>query len=205
MISLRRRLLSKRFFDFSVASIALILMTPLFISISLIVFLCDNGPVFFKQERIGRNGGKFIIYKFRTMRVLISTERGVFEPGKNSRVTLVGKFLRKTKLDELPQLFNVIKGDMSIVGPRPEVSKWINEYPERWERILSIKPGITDNASIVFRNEESMLAESNDPEKTYKEIILPKKLTLYEDYVANNTFSGDLKLIFMTLNSLISK
>jgi len=108
----------------------------------------------------------------------------------------------ETKLDEIPQLVNVLKGDMSIVGPRPEVEKWVSVYPERWNIVLSIKPGITDNASIIFRNEEEILSKAENPEATYKDIILPKKLDLYEDYVRNHTFCGDLRIIFNTLLSL---
>jgi lipopolysaccharide/colanic/teichoic acid biosynthesis glycosyltransferase len=139
------------------------------------------------------------------MKVNQLSKMNSFEPGDISRITKIGNFLRRTKLDELPQLYNVLIGDMSIVGPRPEVEKWITVYPEKWKLILSVKPGLTDNASIVFRREESLLAESDDPEKTYGEIILPKKLDLSIGYVLNNSFSGDLKLIFLTLYSLIFK
>ena len=129
-------------------------------------------------------------------------EEGSFEPGDLYRVTRIGKFLRKSKLDELPQLVNILKSDMSLVGPRPEVEKWIALYPERWKRILSVPPGLTDNASIEFRNEEELLAGSGNPEKTYKETILPKKLELYEDYILNHSFTGDIKLIFKTILSI---
>ncbi len=132
------------------------------------------------------------------MRVHKPATEGTFEPGNTNRITSVGRFLRKTKIDELPQLMNVLKGEMSIVGPRPEVEKWTVFYPERWELVHSLLPGITDIASIEFHNEESLLAASDDPEKTYREIILPRKLALYEYYVHNHSFIGDMKLIVKT-------
>ena len=195
----------KRIFDFVVALFGLIILIPIFFVISFLIKFDDKGPVFFKQKRVGKSGKLFMLYKFRSMRVIESLDNGSFEPGNISRITSLGKFLRRTKLDELPQLFNVLKGDMSMVGPRPEVEKWVAAYPERWKRVLCVKPGITDNSSIVYRNEESLLAESDDPENTYKEIILPKKLDLYEEYVVNNSFLGDLKLIFKTIFSVIIK
>lgn len=195
----------KRVFDLIASFFGLLFLIPFFLIIGILIKSEDKGPVFFKQKRVGENGRLFILYKFRTMRDPVSAKEGRFEPGNISRITSVGKFLRKTKLDELPQLINVLKGDMSVVGPRPEVEKWVAIYPEKWKLVLSVKPGITDNSSIVFRNEESLLAESADPEKTYREIILPKKLDLYEDYVVNNSFFNDIKLIFKTLFFVIFK
>ena len=195
----------KRIFDFVVALFGLIILVPLFFVIGFLIKFDDKGPVFFKQKRVGKGGKLFMLYKFRSMRVPAFSEQGSFEPGNISRITSIGKFLRRTKLDELPQLFNVLKGEMSFVGPRPEVEKWVAVCPERWERVLSVKPGITDNSSIVYRSEELLLSDSEDPEKTYKEIILPKKLDFYEEYIENNSFYGDLKLIFKTLLSIIFK
>lgn len=195
----------KRTSDFFLALFGLIILSPFFILIGIFIKLDDNGPIFFKQKRVGKDGKLFMLYKFRSMRINESSGEGSFEPGNTSRVTSPGKILRKTKLDELPQLINVLKGDMSLVGPRPEIEKWIAVYPERWKRVLSVKPGLTDNSSIIYRNEESLLAESDNPEKTYKEVILPKKLDLYEDYALNNSFLGDLKLIFRTIFSVIFK
>lgn len=192
----------KRIFDFTVALIGLILLSPLFIVIGLLIKFDDRGPVFFRQVRVGRGGKVFDLYKFRSMRMSKEAENGIFEPGNSSRVTATGKFLRKTKLDELPQLINVLRGDMSIVGPRPEVPKWVETYPDKWERVLTLRPGITDNASIIYRNEERILAESSDPETTYMKDILPKKLMLYEEYVLNHSFIRDLNLIFKTLFSI---
>jgi lipopolysaccharide/colanic/teichoic acid biosynthesis glycosyltransferase len=188
----------KRLFDFIIAILGLFILSPFFLVIGLIIKLDDNGPVFFSQKRVGKSGKLFGLYKFRSMRVFEKAKDGLFEPGNVLRITPVGKFLRKTKLDELPQLYNVLKGEMSLVGPRPEVEKWVLVYPERWKLVLSILPGITDNASIEFRNEESILSTSDDPEKTYREIILPKKLDLYEYYVHNHSFIGDMKLIVRT-------
>ena len=176
----------KRIFDFVVALFGLIILVPLFFVIGFLIKFDDKGPVFFKQKRVGKGGKLFMLYKFRSMRVPAFSEQGSFEPGNISRITSIGKFLRRTKLDELPQLFNVLKGEMSFVGPRPEVEKWVAVCPERWERVLSVKPGITDNSSIVYRSEELLLSDSEDPEKTYKEIILPKKLDFYEEYIENN-------------------
>lgn len=133
------------------------------------------------------------------MKVATGKSDGSFDAGDNSRITPFGQFLRKTKLDELPQLFNVLKGDMSIVGPRPEVKHWTEVYPEKWKIVHSVKPGITDNASIEFRNEEEILAQSNDPIKAYREEILPRKLDLYVDYVNNRSFMGDIVIIFRTI------
>jgi len=181
------------------------LLTPLLIIIGLLILIDDKRPVLYKQNRVGKDGKLFVILKFRSMRVVSKSKSGTFEPGNLTRITNIGKFIRKTKIDELPQLINVLKGDMSIVGPRPEVEKWISVYPERWRKILKIKPGITDNASISFYNEEKLLSESNDPEFTYRNIILPKKLELYEDYVENNSFYGDLKLIFNTISLFINR
>ena len=130
---------------------------------------------------------------------------GSFEAGDHSRFTRVGKVLRKTKLDEVPQLFNVLKGDMSLVGPRPEIEKWVDEYPRQWAFILTVKPEITDNAAFLFRDEEDILAKAANPEKYYKEFILPQKLDIYREYVKDHSFIGDIRIIFKTLLSIIAK
>ena len=195
----------KRIFDFAIALISLIILSPFLVLIGILIKLNGYGPVLFKQMRVGKDGKLFRLYKLCTMRVSKSSEQGSFEPGDLSRITRTGRILRKAKIDELPQLINVLKGDMSLVGPRPEVEKWIAAYPERWKLVLTVKPGITDNSSVVFRNEEYHLAESDDPEKTYKDVILPKKLDLYTDYVLNNSFYGDLKILFKTLYSVLFK
>ncbi len=139
------------------------------------------------------------------MRVQKGAEKGSFDAGNASRVTHLGKLLRKNKIDELPQLWNVVKGDMSLVGPRPEVRKWVDAYPVRWAHVLTVRPGITDPASIVYRNEEEILARSSDPEKTYCEEILPHKLDLYEEYVRSRSFLGDIGILLKTMWAVFRK
>jgi len=159
--------------------------------------------VLFRQTRVGRNGKDFILNKFRTMTFSEEGSKGSFDVGNKSRVTRIGSILRKTKLDELPQLWNVFKGDMSFVGPRPEVRQWVDVYPERWARILTVKPGITDPASIYYRNEEELLALSDDPVIYYRDHILLHKLALYEDYVRTRSFCGDIYLILETIFTVL--
>jgi lipopolysaccharide/colanic/teichoic acid biosynthesis glycosyltransferase len=175
---------------------------PLFLLVALLVLWNDGRPVIFRQMRVGQNGCEFMLYKFRTMVVCPLNEKGSFGPGDTSRVTPTGYLLRKTKLDELPQLWNVIKGDMSLVGPRPEVRKWVEAYPERWAGVLTVRPGITDPASLIYRNEEELLAHSADPEAYYRDQILPHKLDIYESYVRTRTYGSDLNLMFLTIFSL---
>ncbi|MCX8148597.1 sugar transferase [Thermaurantimonas aggregans] len=189
----------KRFFDIIFSLIALcVLLIPMFI-IGILIKLDSKGSVFFVQDRIGRNFKKFKLYKFRTMVDSQKASSGLFEPGNTKRVTRIGKFLRKYKLDELPQLFNVLKGEMSLVGPRPEVEKWTNAYPDLWKKILQVKPGITDYASIKFRNEEEILKNSKEPEKTYKDEILPEKLQLNLAYVNEGNVVTDIKILLLTI------
>jgi len=197
--------MAKRAFDILLSATGLLFMLPIMILIIMTIFIDDRGPAFFKQKRIGLNMQPFTLYKFRSMTVNKSSSGGSFDPGNQSRVTRIGKLLRKTKLDELPQLFNVLKGDMSIVGPRPEVKQYIEVYPERWAIVQKVKPGITDNASIEFRDEEEILVKSQNPEKTYIEEILPRKLKFYEQYVIAHSFLGDLKIIFKTIYVILSK
>lgn len=172
---------------------------PLFVILAFAVVIDTGFPVFFLQKRVGLYGRPFYIYKFRTMTLQKDASQGSFDAGDSRRVTPVGRVLRRTKLDELPQLWNVLRGDMSLVGPRPEVQKWVDVYPERWSRVLSLRPGITDNASLEFRNEEELLAASSNPEKTYSDEVLPRKLDLYEDYVQNHSLAGDIRIIFRTI------
>ena len=193
----------KRFFDFIAALISLVLLLPLFVFLALLIRLESAGPVFFTQKRGGKNGRYFTLFKFRSMRVDRNAEKSGFEPGTSSRITNVGAFLRKTKVDEFPQLINVLKGDMAIVGPRPEVKKYIDAYPERWEKILAERPGITDPASIKFRNEEEILADAANPEKEYIEKIMPDKMAAYEEYVGNISLFGDIKIIIQTIFAVL--
>ncbi len=189
----------KRLFDLTASLAGLILLGPFLMIVGIAVGLSSGLPIFFVQERVGLRGRPFRLTKFRTMMVLKGADAGLFEPGGRSRVTPFGRVLRAYKIDELPQLWTVLKGEMSFVGPRPEIRKWVEAFPERWRKILSVKPGITDPASVVYRDEEAILAASPDPEKAYREDILPHKLALYEDYVDHRTFSGDLRIILATL------
>jgi len=195
--------LGKRIFDIVFSLSGLIILFPLFIIIAFLIKLNDGGPVIFKQRRVGRGGMPFNIYKFNSIRTKPSTKEGLFGPGDISDSTPFGKFLRKTKMNELPQLMNVLKGEMSFVGPRPEIEKWVAVYPERWAKALQVRPGITDKASIMFLNEEFILLDAEDPRKIYRDIILPRKLDLYEDYVNNHSMIVDLKIIFNTLSLLL--
>ena len=195
----------KILFDFCISLIFTVLLLPVYLLISLFIIIDTGFPVFFVQKRVGKGGKLFRMYKFRTMTVQKEAKSGSFDAGDSSRVTRVGKLLRKTKLDELPQLFNVVIGNMWLVGPRPEVQKWVGAYPERWAVVHSVRPGITDNASIVFRNEEEILAASSDPQLTYRIEILPQKLKLYEDYIRKNSFWVDIKIIFKTISSVLFK
>lgn len=195
----------KRAFDIISAIIGLLILAPFLIVVSFLVYISSPGPIFFRQERIGLNGKMFKLNKFRTMISKKGAENGHFDIGNTSRVTTFGKLLRKSKFDELPQLINVLVGDMSLVGPRPEVKKWTEVYPDKWKIVLTVKPGITDNASILFRNEEEILIKSSNPEETYKNEILPAKLDYYIDYINNQSFWGDIKIIFKTLKHIILK
>lgn len=189
----------KRLFDIVMSLIGGVILFPVLAIVALAVVLDSGWPVFFVQKRVGRGGLLFPMYKFRSMTVVKEAASGSFDAGDSSRVTRVGRWLRKSKIDELPQLWNVLVGDMSLVGPRPEVQKWVAVYPERWQVVHSVRPGITDNASIEFRNEEALLATSDAPETTYKEVVLPQKLALYENYVRQNSFLGDIRIIFKTI------
>lgn len=194
----------KRAFDLGASGLGLLLLSPVFLLVAVLIFLADGRPVLFRQTRIGRAGRPFSLFKFRTMIPASEGEGGGFEPGDSRRVTSFGRFLRKTKIDEWPQLFNVLKGDMSMVGPRPEVSKWVAAYPRRWAVVHRVKPGITDPASIIFRNEEELLAAAADPEAVYRNEILPRKLDLYERYAEGPPrFGRDLGLIFKTIAAVL--
>ncbi len=193
----------KRLFDFIAASIGLVLLAPLLAAVALAVRRSSSGPVIFRQVRVGRAGADFVLCKFRTMRAPVAPVDGAtFEAGSTARVTPIGRVLRKWKLDELPQLWNVVKGDMALVGPRPEVRQWVQAYPERWSRVLRVRPGITDPASIEFRDEEEVLAAAPDPADYYRRVVLPRKLDLYERYVDTHTFSGDIRILFKTLRAV---
>lgn len=192
----------KRPFDALSAGSGLIVLLPLLLVVSVLIIVTDGFPVFYKQERIGRNGKKFRIFKFRTMSTRIESEGASFDLGSSARVTTMGAILRKTKIDELPQLLNVLLGDMSLIGPRPEIAKWTVEYPESWRVVHQVRPGISDLASIEYRNEEQLLAQSEDPHETYKHVILPAKLALGERYVNEISLVADIKILLATLLSV---
>jgi len=185
----------KRALDLSIALIGMAILTPLLGVLSLAVLLTSGKPAIFRQVRVGRDGRLFIIRKFRTMAMLPGAEGGSFEPGDLSRITAFGRLLRSSKIDELPQLWNVIKGDMSLVGPRPEVPHWVTVYPERWKRVLSVRPGMTDPSSIEYRDEERIIGGSLEPEADYGKIILPRKLDIYEEYLKNQSLIRDIRIL----------
>jgi lipopolysaccharide/colanic/teichoic acid biosynthesis glycosyltransferase len=188
-----------RFCDIIFSIIGLLLISPLLIIIAIWLPLDSKGPLFYKQVRVGKNGKDFFLYKFRSMRVG-SDKKGLITVGeKDSRITKIGYYLRKYKLDELPQLFNVIKGDMSIVGPRPEVRKYVNLYTTEQMKVLSIKPGITDYASIYFINENKILAKNNNPEIEYVQKIMPEKLILNLRYINKYSIKEYIKVIIITV------
>lgn len=194
----------KRIFDITVALLLTVLFFPLFIIIAIIIKSDSRGPVFFIQQRVGKNNKDFGIFKFRTM-VTDSEHKGQLTVGKDNRITRIGRFLRKYKLDELPQLFNVLNGTMSLVGPRPEVRKYVEFYTEEQQKVLSVKPGITDIASIQFADENDLLAECDDPEKKYITEIMPAKLRLNLQYMAEQSFLTDLKVLALTFFRIFLK
>jgi lipopolysaccharide/colanic/teichoic acid biosynthesis glycosyltransferase len=192
----------KRLFDILFSFIGLLLLQPLFVVIAIMIKVDSTGPVFFRQGRVGKNFRRFKIYKFRTM-VVDAEKKGLrITSGGDSRVTRVGRVLRKFKIDELPQLFNVLKGDMSLVGPRPEVEEYVKLYEKDYREILKRRPGVTDVSSIIFREEEVVLKNQVDPEGYYKKILLPEKIRLAKEYIEHSSFLYDLKLVLNTLHKI---
>lgn len=196
--------MSKRIFDLVFASAGLIVLAPVFAAIALWIKLDSPGPVFFRQVRVGQHGKPFRIHKFRTMYHNAGTPQAAqLTVGADPRITRSGRFLRKHKLDELPQLLDVVQGTMSLVGPRPEVPKYVAHYPEALrELVLSVKPGITDEASLRFKDENQILGDSCAPERTYIEEILPVKLEYYVRYVRERSMARDIRIILVTLKEL---
>jgi lipopolysaccharide/colanic/teichoic acid biosynthesis glycosyltransferase len=194
---------TKRALDFTAALLGLVLLAPLFAAVAVWIRLDSPGPVFFRQERVGRDGVPFRIHKFRTMRLAAEAAGPALTVGADPRITRAGTFLRRTKLDELPQLIDVVRGDMSLVGPRPEVPRYVAAYPPALRaKVLSVRPGITDPASLQYRDESTLLARAADPEREYREVVLPAKLRLAADYVDKATLGGDLRLIASTVRAL---
>lgn len=196
--------MSKRIFDWLASGLGLVLLAPLLIVLAVWIKLDSPGPVFFRQERVGKDGKLFRIHKFRTM-VTDAEKRGLqITVGADARVTRVGQWLRKYKLDELPQLIDVWLGRMSLVGPRPEVPRYVACYPAHVrEKVLSVRPGITDKASIEFKDENEILGRAVDPNKAYIEEVLPIKLAYYLEYIQTQSMLGDIRLIFRTFTALI--
>ncbi|MEZ5358027.1 MAG: sugar transferase [Candidatus Zixiibacteriota bacterium] len=195
----------KRVFDFILALCGLVVLSPLFLALSLIILITMGWPIFFRQERVGKNAVPFRIVKFRSMIKDAAKKGPVVTAGGDPRITPVGRFLRKTKLDELPQLINVFWGDMSLVGPRPEVPKYVKMYNDEQLRVLAVRPGLTDPASIAYSNEEEILAKYEDREKAYIEILMPAKLKLNISYIDRATFFSDVGMIFKTIGKIISR
>lgn len=195
----------KRIFDIVASGIGLIILSPLFVVLAVWIKTDSKGPVFYRQIRVGKDNKDFRLFKFRSMRPDSDKLGLITVGGHDPRVTRSGYYIRKYKLDELPQLINVFKGDMSFVGPRPEVRKYVDLYTADQLRVLSVRPGITSLASIRYKNENEILASANDPDKTYVEQVLIDKLNIDLQYIDNASFWGDLKLIFITLKEIIIK
>ena len=196
--------MAKRLFDLVCAGVGLVLLSPLLILLAVAIRLESPGPVFFRQERVGRYGKAFQIHKFRTMVVNAERKGLQITVGADRRVTRVGHLLRKYKFDELPQLLDVMNGDMSLVGPRPEVPRYVSRYPDGVrDVVLSVRPGITDRASIEFKDENLILGRATDPEQAYIDEVLPIKLRYYTDYVQTRSLWGDFKIILSTFAALI--
>ena len=195
----------KRIFDIVFSCLGLILLAPVFVVLAIIIKLDSKGPILFIQARVGFNNQDFNIFKFRTMQ-MESDKKGLLTLGnKDSRITKVGYFLRRYKIDEFPQLLNIVIGDMSFVGPRPELRKYVNYYPQEDLSVLSVRPGITGLASIEFRNEVELLKAAKDPETYFIESIIPEKLKLNKLYIEKRSFWLDLKLIIITIYRVLTK
>lgn len=198
--------MGKRLFDIVFAALALLLLCPLLLAVALWVRLDSPGPALFRQQRVGRGGRPFHIYKFRTMRADAEAAGPQITVGADARITRAGAWLRRAKVDELPQFLNVLRGDMSVVGPRPEVPRYVALYPPDVRKtVLGVRPGITDLASIAFRDESSLLARSADPERTYVEQILPAKLLYAQRYVRTRSLWLDLRIIAWTILAVLGR
>jgi lipopolysaccharide/colanic/teichoic acid biosynthesis glycosyltransferase len=192
-----------RIFDLLLSLIGIIILSPLFLFLSVWIKFDSNGPVFYKQIRVGRNNKDFLLYKFRSMNTG-SDKKGLLTiGGRDPRITNSGYFIRKYKLDEIPQLINVLFGEMSLVGPRPEVRKYVDLYDEKQKKVLSVRPGITDYASIAFSNENEILSKYPEPEKAYIELIMPAKIEKNLVFINHQNFFEYLKIIFLTINKII--
>jgi lipopolysaccharide/colanic/teichoic acid biosynthesis glycosyltransferase len=193
----------KRLFDIFFSLIGIMMLLPFFLIIGVWIFLNDFHSPFYKQERVGKDGKLFWLLKFRSMRIN-SSQKVQLTVGKDPRITKVGHFIRKYKIDELPQLINVLIGDMSLVGPRPEVEKYVHFYTPEQRVVLQVKPGITDYASLEYFEESNLLAKSSNPEKTYIEEIMPAKIQINLKYIPKSSVMEDIKIIFLTLKRIVS-
>lgn len=193
----------KRIFDLLASFFGLILLSPLFVLIAIWISIESPGGPFYFQERVGKHGKPFRLFKFRSMRKG-SDRKGLLTVGKDPRITRSGVFIRKYKIDELPQLINVFIGNMSLVGPRPEVQKYVDLYTKEQQQVLSVKPGITDWASIKYKDENALLGASENPEETYIQQIMPDKLGINLDYIQNRSFRMDLMIIIQTITKISS-
>ena len=194
----------KRILDILCSFCVLLLLLPVWLVVALLIVLESRGGVFYVQKRVGKDNRDFNLYKFRTMRPDADSKGLLTVGARDSRITRVGYFLRKYKIDEFPQLLNILKGDMSIVGPRPEVRKYVDLYTPEQMRVLTVRPGLTDYASIRYVNESEVLAASEDPERTYIEEVMPAKLALNLQYIENQSLKEDFKLIFKTFTVILS-
>lgn len=194
----------KRLFDIFASFFGLVFLFPFLFIIGVLIIIDSKGGIFYRQVRVGLRNKDFRIFKFRTMRPN-SDKAGLLTVGaKDNRITTIGVFLRKYKIDEFPQLINVLIGDMSIVGPRPEVRKYVDMYSEEQLNVLNVRPGITDYASIEYSNENELLAKSDNPEKTYIEDVMPAKLKLNLKYISDTSLATDIKIIFKTFGKIVS-
>ena len=194
----------KRFFDLILSLMGLLITVPILFLITILIKISSSGPVFYKQVRVGKNNKDFEIFKFRTMHVNADKNGLLTIGGRDPRVTSIGYYLRKFKLDELPQLINVFKGDMSFVGPRPEVRQFVNLYSEIQKKVLNVKPGITDLASIEFRNENEILSKEEDPKQYYIDYIMPKKLEINLKYINQRNLLKDFVVIIKTIKVIFN-
>ena len=192
-----------RLFDILFSTIGLLVLSPLFLIIYIIIIIESKGGGFYSQTRVGKNGIPFAIYKFRSMRTDSDKHGLITVGGRDPRITRIGYYIRKYKIDELPQLWNVLVGDMSLVGPRPEVQKYVDLYTEEQRKVLSVRPGITDYASIEYVDENILLAKSDDPDKTYVEVVMPAKIILNMKYINNKSLKEYFKIIFLTLAKIV--
>ena len=198
--------MAKRVFDLVLAAVDLLLLAPLLLFIALAIRIDSPGPALFRQERVGRGGRVFRIHKFRTMGAELAPAGPLVTVGDDARITRIGRVLRHYRVDELPQLIDVLRGDMSLVGPRPEVPRYVAHYPADMKaRVLAVRPGITDPAALAHIDEAAMLAAASNPEREYVEVILPRKLALQAEYASRATLLSDVALLLRTLRILLTR